>query len=523
MKQEKLNLKFLIRAHTIVGLACLFLFYISSYFGAFTLLLPYIKTWELPSKHIQHTYEHQFNIDTHLPQIIQEQNFLTQNIEITLPTFKDPRLQISAQNQNTVFLNPNTNEILTLNNEQDTISNFFNLVHFGSNIPIFGQPLMGLASIATLFLILSGVLLYFKNKKKAHPKEKPSFKKKWVTWHKYLGFYLTPFVLIFTLTGAFLGFMLYSSTPFALSSSNFEEKNIRKLVGPTLFNKKALLPKSSEKVQTIPFSKLYEKAQANYPELFIDKVNIYNYNQENSQTVFSGHLKNNRMLTSRINRVWITLDSHNAKVLEKIDFEQTHVMKKVMSGFYFFHFLTDETLLLRLLFFILTLGLITTLVLGYMIWAEKSIKHRHEPHYFSVMNRLSIAVMIGVIPASAFVVFLHWLLPFDVYDREIWIKGCFYALWSFTCFYSIYEENITKVIKRLLMASSVLFILAVLLHGLKMNLYPWQSFQEELWVIFGVDMLFTLLALLLFIAAKTVDKFKFFNRFSQEEIYHYGR
>ena len=63
---EKLNIKFLLRAHTIVGLFCIFLFYISSYFGSLTFFLPYINYWELPSKHIEKTLDYGFNIDNKL-------------------------------------------------------------------------------------------------------------------------------------------------------------------------------------------------------------------------------------------------------------------------------------------------------------------------------------------------------------------------------------------------------------------------------------------------------------------------
>ncbi len=48
---NNLNLKFLIKAHTKIGLFALFFFYISAFFGTITLFLPQIQTWENPSRY----------------------------------------------------------------------------------------------------------------------------------------------------------------------------------------------------------------------------------------------------------------------------------------------------------------------------------------------------------------------------------------------------------------------------------------------------------------------------------------
>ena len=67
---EKLSIKYLIRAHMVVGLFCIFLFYISSFFGTITFFLPYLNQWEFPSKHIEKSLDYGFNIDNKLDEII---------------------------------------------------------------------------------------------------------------------------------------------------------------------------------------------------------------------------------------------------------------------------------------------------------------------------------------------------------------------------------------------------------------------------------------------------------------------
>ena len=109
---EKLNIKFLLRAHTVIGLFCIFLFYISSYFGSLTFFFPYISYWELPSKHIEKSINYSFNIDYKLDEIINKYKLNDKNIEIIPPNFKDPRVKISTKNQSSIYINPNTNEEL---------------------------------------------------------------------------------------------------------------------------------------------------------------------------------------------------------------------------------------------------------------------------------------------------------------------------------------------------------------------------------------------------------------------------
>lgn len=521
MKTEKLYLKYFIRSHTIIGLFSLFLFYISCFFGALTLFLPYISMWETPSKHFKPTDNYIFNIDESLDDILKKNQFLTDKIEIVFPNFKDNRIQISALNQNSIYLNPHSNEVLPTKFEQKTVSDFLNILHFGGNIPYIGQPLMGLSSIGILFLILSGGLLVVYNKKKTKVPCRKSYKKKYLSWHKYLGVFLIPFIFVFALTGAFLGFMLFASTPYALSSSQFEQTNIRKLVAPIIFETKQIPKTNSTTVPMQKFSLLLQKAQQHYPQLHIQKAEIYNYNKKDSHTVFSGYLTPNKILSAKLNRLSITLQSATGDIIEKTLLEDCHIIKRTLSAFYYLHFISDETIILRIVFFILTLALLFCLILGYLIWAQRKLKHFHDIHYFNLLNRLCVALMVGVIPAVSFVFFLHWLLPFDTFDREVWIKGCFYCMWSFALFYSVYQYNIIKATKLFFGVSAFLLFGSVLLHGLKTHLYFWDSIKSHIMPIFYVDITLLLLGCMGLILALFLDKLPFIKRFNQEEIYRY--
>jgi len=157
MLAKSLRFKFLHRSHTIIGLVVLFLFYMSTYFGTLTFFMPYLKVWESPSRHFVPLAEHAFNIDLLLGELLEKQHLLSSKpVDITLPSFRDPLLKLSSESQNSLYLNPLTNEVIKLSKEENLISTFFNELHTGVVIPLIGMPLMGIMSIGIVFLTLGG-------------------------------------------------------------------------------------------------------------------------------------------------------------------------------------------------------------------------------------------------------------------------------------------------------------------------------------------------------------------------------
>jgi len=506
MKISNLNQKFLIRAHTILGLFAIFLFYISTYFGTITVFLPYIKAWENPSRHFISS-EKEINLDSILPKIIKEKE-LSNNIEIIFPSFRDKALSINDETSKTIYINPQTNQILNTNFETNFISKFFNEIHIGRNIPKIGVFLMGVASVLMIFLSISGVILWVVNKKRNRKKESAYLK-----WHKNLSLALLPFILVFSITGAFLGFMLSYSSPIAYSASKGVESDFRKLVGPILFPRDVKIERS-QKASMLSFERLTSIANTKYPDLEIKRIKLSKWYEENAKIKFIGHIKDNRAISGRINRMHITLSGKDGRVLNKKDISNANLTNGILSTFYFLHFIPDETLVLRIVYFIFGIIMAVSLSFGFLIYSEKKAKKNLEDkNYYSILNKLAMATMIGVIPASTLLMFLYWYLPFDLFQRDIWLKGSFYALWAGTLFYSVLKDSVLKVINHLLFIASIFLVLTVLYHGISTGFYPWISLNEKLYDIFFVDFISLVFALVFFLFSKKSKDIKFFFKY----------
>lgn len=513
MSLNNLYLKYLKRAHTMIGLFCIFFFFISAYFGTVILFSPYMNSWQNPSRHFSLIEHKDLNLDFAVNKALRSTQFSNEMIQIDLPSFRDKALGISSGMEQIIYLNPHTNKILQTNDEDNLITNFFNDIHIGRNIPMIGQLLMGLASISIIFLCFSGIYLWIKSKNTA-PK-KASF---WFKWHKNFSLVLLPYILAFSLTGSVLGFMLTMSSPFALSITQGEEKSMKKLVGPIIFPKKKAPKKSTQDIDMIEYSKLYTQAQNIYPQLNIEKIILYRWYEKNAQIEFSGHLKNNRILTGKVNRMKLTLSGIDGSIIHKQTLSNTHIGNSILSSFYFLHFLPDEKIVIRIIYFILGIIFTLSLAFGFLIWTtKKASKNNNDVSYYSFMSRLGAAVMLGVIPASLTFIVLYWILPFDISEREIWLKGGFYTVWSFILFFFIYKHKILDAIKNCLGITALLLFIIPLLHGMKTNYYLWNSYDTGMNPIFYTDIGFLLLGCLFFILSFYLKKIKILHKYKENE------
>lgn len=507
---KKLNLKYLIKAHTQLGLIAIFFFFISAFFGTITLFLPQIHTWENPSRYFVYEKEYTYKLDNLVKRTIEEEGFDPNFIEIKLPSYRDNVIAINDPTSRTKYINPYTLKMLNTTSDNSFLSNFFNELHIGRNIPKIGQLLMGIASILIIFLTVSGVILYL-NKHKQNNKDF-NFK-----WHKNISLILLPYIVIFSLTGSVLGFMLSSASPFAYTASKTETSNMRALVGPIIFPKDKIPEKSIrfERFQNIDL--LIKKAKKIIPNIEVNNIKLLQWNDKNAQIKIEGFLNNNRILTGRTNRVYTILNPITGELIKKKDLNNSHLVNKTLSAFYFFHFIPDETLLVRIIYFIFSIAFLLSLTFGFLIWSnKKASKYKNNNNYFNFFGRFAIAMMFGVIPASALMLALYWGLPSELFQRTIWIKGIFYSFWAFTLLLSVYYEDVLDILKTLALFTFMFLFSTVILHIMKTSTYIAKLVQSDfIHTVLYFDLVLLLLGIVFFLFYKYSHKITFLKKYSR--------
>ncbi|MFC5625933.1 PepSY-associated TM helix domain-containing protein [Algoriphagus winogradskyi] len=121
------------------------------------------------------------------------------------------------------YINPYSGEVLKL---KDEYADFFRIVldgHFYLWLPPeIGQPVVASFTLVFLFMVISGLILWWPKKKNL----KQSLKVKWsARWrrknydlHQVLGFYVMTFALVFAITGLVWGFLWFRDTLYFVAS-----------------------------------------------------------------------------------------------------------------------------------------------------------------------------------------------------------------------------------------------------------------------------------------------------------------
>jgi hypothetical protein len=134
-----------------------------------------------------------------------------------------------------------------------------------------------------------------------------------------------------------------------------------------------------------------------------------------------------------------------------------------------------------------------------MLWLEKKkTPFKGKAPFYHWMDKFSLAVMIGVIPATGLLFNLQWLLPFDLDHRLVWQQGGFFNCWLATLCWSFYEIDSKAAAKKFLFVGGMLFMVAPVLHGLETGFGPRGLIQGGMIDILAVDVGLFISGLLLF-------------------------
>jgi hypothetical protein len=463
--QSKLFKQRLFRMHIVLGILVSSFLYISIFFGVFTVYLPYIKTWEKPSRLIEKVDITKVDYNTMIDTVLENSDFPRDNIMLGLPgNMGDPAVVVSHVFSKSHAFNPITNKkINDETQEQSNLANFLNQLHYGDPLKLIGMIFFGFVALGALILIITGLILVtiikFRNKGKT---QQSLFSKIHITIFSWI---FLPLILI-TLTSAFMNIGLLSSSPMIQILSKGETNSPDVFVGPILFQQNKSIPRANEKAIMKPVNELIITAQKINPQLTFKQIRLMNWNDKNAQVEISGYNPYKPFLNGGIfNKPLIILNAVTGELVK-----QQKVMDKTLPVFvaealFFLHFLFGVDILSRTVIAILMALCAVGIGFGTMLYLEKKAKKfQDKVIFYHWIGKFSLASMIGIIPATAMLFVLQWLLPFDLQDRVLWQQGIFYNVWLFTLFWSFFKLNSYQVAKNFFFTGGLLFILSVFLH-----------------------------------------------------------
>ncbi|QKF60001.1 PepSY-associated TM helix domain-containing protein [Aliarcobacter lanthieri] len=500
-EDEKLFKQRLQRVHQSVGISFSLLMYVAIFFGIFAILLPFIQNWEKPSRHYKMPNITQIDYNSLIEPILADPNYPKINpITITLPgNMLDPSLKISTDFVETIIMNPNTKERFIDNKEVSNLASFLNQMHYGRPFKDFGVIVFGIMAVGVMFLVIGGVYLILKIKYKNSDKSPTS---KFSKWHRKIFIWtFAPFIII-TLTGAMFNLGFKGDAVMSYIASKGEATSHTVLAAPYLFPKVQRIDLKNDSVKMLPVSELISKAKEIMPKVDWQRIRIVNYGDSSAIFKLEGYNPYMPFLNGILNKPSVTLSGVDGKLVDKQDVLDRHWSAIFTDIMLFMHFLFGVDTFTR--FFIATLMLFSTFALGFgvLLYLEKkSRKFGDNIPIYQGFGKLSLAVMIGVIPATGLLFVLQWLLPFDMENRVLIQKGLFAVAWVATLTWSFYRLNSYKAAKEFLYLGGILFILSPIIHFINSGFSPIRLWNEEVYTVLSVDIGLFIFGLILLVVA----------------------
>lgn len=491
----------LFRGHVSLGIILSLFLYVSVFFGIFAIFLPYIQQWERPSRHFKIMDITTINYEPMLATVLADPEFPKDGILIELPGFmEDPALKIGHQFTGKTLFNPSTLKKLNDEGNRTGLAMFLNGLHYGRPLQKLGLLLFGFLSVGTLFLILGGLLLIYLlpfNGSAQTPYAVFS------RWHRKLFTWGTPLFLIVVICGSVMCLSFDGSGPMTSIITNGAKTNIRPVIGPVLFPEDTAIEKSGKTVPMLPISALIKTASEINPRIVFQKITLFNWGDRTATIKLEGYDPHQPFLNGITNKPAIVLAAHDGSLLI-----QTRVFDRPWSVlltdfFYSLHLLFGMGLFLRLFIFVIMSASCLAIVFGVLLHLEKKARlFGNAIPFYHWLEKLSLATMIGVIPATGLVLNLQWLLPFNLPDRLIWQQGLFFDAWLATLAWSFYRINTYRAAKEFLALGGILFLTAPLLHAVTTGFWPFELLQQKLWSIAGVSVGLCICGILFLLAAR---------------------
>ncbi|QKF81017.1 PepSY-associated TM helix domain-containing protein [Halarcobacter ebronensis] len=506
-KQEKNKIfkQKLQRVHATTGISFSLLMYMALFFGIFAILLPFIQVWEKPSRHFKAADITKIDYSSMIDPVISDPDFPKNNIIITLPGYQhDPVLKISHQFVEPIIFNPNNSQKLENEGDQSQLASFLNTMHYGGPLKSFGYTVFGFMAVAVMFLVIGGLVQVITIKYKDNGKNNQS---KFSKWHRKIFTWLFPPFIIITLTGAMMNIGFIGSKPMTYITSKGESSEIWRYVGPVLYPQIAHIERTNESSTMLPISELIKKAQKINPNVDFQKLTLINWKDSSARVKIEGYNPYMPFLNGISNRPSITLSAKDGSLIEDKRVLDKHWSSLVYDSIYFLHLLFGVDTATRLLISLLMLASTFALGFGVLLYLEKkSRKFPKKIPIYNWMGKLSLSVMVGVIPSTGLLFLLQWILPFDLQDRFIWQKGLFFIFWLSTLMWSFYRLESYKAAKEFLLLGAIFFILAPLAHFYGSGFSPESLYKEEMYEILSVDIGLFLFGIILFIISKILPK-----------------
>jgi uncharacterized iron-regulated membrane protein len=278
---------------------------------------------------------------------------------IFVPADSTSSVQFNLKNKLSVFLNPYTGAITGTIHQDNSFFGIVLQIHRSLLLGEFGKKITGISAFIFLFMIISGMILWWPkgklNKQKFSLKRNTSPKRLNYDLHSVMGFYASWIIIFTVFTGLIWSFKWLEAGMYSMAGSKKEKKQYH-----------------SAYIDSTCFS--LEKTLSLCRQEFPDHKEIFIAFPEDSNGVYRFNLRNNNYGGFYKYQHQLYFDQYTGNIIKKQLFEETQKGDKLKAINYDVH--TGKILGLpgQLLVFFAALITASLPITGFIMWRNKRKK-----------------------------------------------------------------------------------------------------------------------------------------------------
>jgi uncharacterized iron-regulated membrane protein len=499
MNNRHYNIYF--HTHTVSGIVISVVLFVIFFAGSFSFFRDEIINWER-SESTAITREIQLDYNDALQHLDKKYVLHGRNLTISKPSVENrvavymegtkDTLAPKKQQAGDFFYLDNKNYKAYTYQESYSLGELLYRLHFLAQIPYpAGYYLAGFTALFFLFAIITGVLLHWNkivsNFYMFRPKEK--LKTLWTDAHTALGMIGLPFQFVYAVTGAFFMIKLLIVAPAVMALYKGDQDKLYKELEYTdpdykFENKKLANP--------FNINELVAKTKKNWADFEITRVFIQNYGDANMHVLVEGELLSHKKFTGIGKVIYRVADGK--EIAKKDPIVQTSYLDVVKNVLYRIHFGDYGGYALKIVSFIL--GIITCFVIisGVMIWLvarQKNNMPEKKRRFNAAVVRIYLAICLSMYPITA-LAFIGSKIFYPLSQSNLY--ALYFGGWLLLTIFFIIKKNDTFTNKFCLISGSILGFLIPVTNGIVSGDWFWNSFMQNKFQIFFIDVFWIFLA-----------------------------
>ncbi|MEO0527041.1 MAG: PepSY domain-containing protein, partial [Bacteroidota bacterium] len=248
--------------------------------------------------------------------------------------------------------------------------------------------------------------------------------------------------------------------------------------------------------ENAPFSQnrsvndLLHLVEKNYPDFEVQNVVMLNYGREDATATFSVDdgkgIVGDGLFTYRMK---------TSELIAKIVPNQKTYSQTIYNLLTKLHFGTFGGILLKIVYFILSMITCFMLISGVLIWqtarnnSQYTIKQKRFHHR---TTKVYLAICLSLFPAIALIFIANKLVPLEVSGRATIVNYIFFIGWLVLILGGLFWNNFGKLNRNYLFIGGILSSLVPLLNGIVTGDWIWVSFQKNLYQVASIDLVWLL-------------------------------